>query len=751
VFIGLRGFEYSHRVDGHINVYNTTTWVSRDDPSYDTLDKFYAWLASVPDALAEFNHPGSIDPAGGGDFNNLEYHPEVADKIMLQEVGNDAQHIYRFFPSEYNTSLRHGWHIAPANNSDNHDLDIGADTPHRTGVIAPSLTRADIYDAIRARRVFATEDDNLAIALQSGSMWMGSTIRAEQYLTFTVTISDPDAEPFIVRIYDNGNPVARHQFDANTTGTWTVSIPGWRRHFYYAKGNQADGDYAYTAPIWTDDTYVPPIYPEATPIQDARALPLGKLVTVEGWVTVAPCSFDLYGHEMMIADATGGIDVYFPFPHQFACTIRVGEHVFITGDLVEFNGLLEIRPRTNADIVRVNDGLQVPEPALHSTGGFGESDEAHLVQIQGQVVGFGSLYLDDGSGSIEVYNSKYTGVSFEGITRGSIVKIVGVVYQYDADAPYTEGYHIRPRSPVDVTVVELAEPPPKAPGGRGYELGPNAISIAHTTRLNNYVTIEGNVTVPPGVISSSDLWLQDATGGIKVYLSSRVGKFPPIKLGDRVNVRGRVISSFGEREVSIESLENLRVLGPGSAPAATVLKTGDVTTAYEGLLVQLTGFVTSVKGRDIYLDDASGEIHIYVDSTTRIKIPHLARGDVLRVIGVVSRFSGVPEILPRFQDDLLVGVSFLPVAGDESRYTVRAQRQPPSPAQPRAFITPESDDAPELPAPTPVIHRANPQPAPAPLPLALDGETLVTALALLAFLSAGGLALIALGMRMKGK
>ena len=50
-----------------------------------------------------------------------------------------------------------GWHLAPSNNQDNHKGNWGDSNTGRTVVLADTLDREAIYDAIRNYRVYATE------------------------------------------------------------------------------------------------------------------------------------------------------------------------------------------------------------------------------------------------------------------------------------------------------------------------------------------------------------------------------------------------------------------------------------------------------------------------------------------------------------------------------------------------------------------------------------------------------------------
>ena len=449
-FVALRGFEYTNS-EGHVNVFDSDTWVSRDDPAYDTLDKFFAWLAAQTNSVAQLNHP---DWKYGGDFDNLAYRASAADKIALIEVGNNAGNKYATFEALFITSLKKQWSVAPTNNSDHHGLNWGSDSPHRVGIIAPALTRANVLDALRARRVFATEDANLAIALQANGAWMGSTIRAAPRLDFTITVSDPDPEPLQLFLFDNGMIVRAQSFTSSNI-TWTIPVAGNSRHHYFVRVLQADGNTAYTAPIWTDDTPVPtPVVPTETP-----------------------------------------------------------------------------RAKKN-------------------------------------------------------------------------------------------------------------------------ELGPVTIVEAHAAQVDSSVELAGCVTVPPRLFSDRYLYIQDDTGGIRVYLPTKLGDFPDIKLHDQVALRGYAQGSTAEHY--IELTEPRAIAGRGVCPPVQParLSAGEVTNQVEGALVEVRGTIKEVGSSQFVVSDSSGAALVYIDYTTTIRLPRLTRGRSARVIGVVSRANRQPAIFPRFASDL---------------------------------------------------------------------------------------------------
>jgi predicted metal-dependent phosphoesterase TrpH len=244
-FVALRGFEWGG--NGHINVFGTDTFVNGNDPNYDSLDEFYAWLADPAQtyAVAQFNHPNRPPDS----FDTLRYE-ELADAhINLIEVGNSN---YLTHTIKYNPALAAGWHVAPTNNSDTHTASWG-ERIARTGIVAPGLTYYDVINSLRARRTFSTEDADLTLAMRAAGSWMGSVLR-DAPRHFEVYAIDPEpGDPIAtLEFYQNGTLIESTAVNTNDF-IWNISLsttpaPG---AWWYVKAIQSDGDVAYTSPIWT--------------------------------------------------------------------------------------------------------------------------------------------------------------------------------------------------------------------------------------------------------------------------------------------------------------------------------------------------------------------------------------------------------------------------------------------------------------------------------------------------------------------
>lgn len=251
-FVALRGLEWTHPSAGHINLFNTNTRLSRTNPLFDTLPDLYDWLNHNPAVIAQFNHPGTNYD---GYFQNFEFDSLAAPSMFMQEIGNHAQG-YQTYEAQFVQNNLAGWQVAPTNNSDTHAANWGTTSSARTGLVAPTLTQADLLVAMRARRVFATEDSNLALALRSGDTWFGSTIDPADSVPLTVYFSDPDTEPATLMLYD-GNLLLESVSLTGLETDWSTTVRARPGHFLWAKLVQSDGDTAWSAPLWVSGSLEP--------------------------------------------------------------------------------------------------------------------------------------------------------------------------------------------------------------------------------------------------------------------------------------------------------------------------------------------------------------------------------------------------------------------------------------------------------------------------------------------------------------
>lgn len=261
-FVGIYGYEmtWSNGL-GHINTFNTDGFQSRTQSDYTTystaLQNYYETLKTVNDSLSQFNHPGTTF----GDFQDFAHYDEEIDEVInLIEVGNGEGAIGSsgYFPSyEYYTrALDKGWHLAPSNNQDNHKGNWGDSNTGRTVVLADTLDREAIYDAIRNYRVYATEDENLEIQYKLNGSDMGSilSLGGDDEINISASLNDIDDEgSATVQVIVNGGKILAEQTADNSTGDISFVFDTNDYSYYYLRVNQADGQIAVTAPVWTGE------------------------------------------------------------------------------------------------------------------------------------------------------------------------------------------------------------------------------------------------------------------------------------------------------------------------------------------------------------------------------------------------------------------------------------------------------------------------------------------------------------------
>jgi hypothetical protein len=181
-FVALRGFEWSHFLHGHMNV-----WASQrfTDPlrTFPTMGRFWRWLETRGDeGLVTFNHPGT----GRLRFASFGYRPVLAERLVGLEIFNKTDEYLlkdtdRGNQSPLNQCLNAGWRAGLLGVTDEHGADWG--TPEgkgRAGLYVRELTRWGVLEALAARRCFASRIKGLRVDAALTSLAAGSTLARDR-------------------------------------------------------------------------------------------------------------------------------------------------------------------------------------------------------------------------------------------------------------------------------------------------------------------------------------------------------------------------------------------------------------------------------------------------------------------------------------------------------------------------------------------------------------------------------------------
>ena len=192
---------------------------------------------------------------------------------------------------------------------------------------------------------------------------------------------------------------------------------------------------------------------------------------------------------------------------------------------------------------------------------------------------------------------------------------------------------------------------------------PTAIGEARGLPADTEVTIEGVVTVSPGVYNSSlgDLGfgVQDQSGGVYVSIAEVVDA----EVGDRVRVIGRLAQVAQQTTVIASGKAAVELLEGAGTVATTEVATGDVGESTEGSLVSVSGAVTqalvddSPYGFKVFIDDGSGEVQIFVhiiDGEPLADVASIAVGQAVSATGFSGQYEATYEVMPRSASDFAV-------------------------------------------------------------------------------------------------
>ncbi len=469
---------------GHMNVWEAAQLINQDLYRYN-LPGTYQWVASNVDdtigapLVAGFNHPYSGSGAGVWDqFHDFQYDANGDACMRFIEVLNGKR--TASYENEYFEALGKGWHIGALGNQDNHEGSWGDQENNvgripLTGVWAPALTKADVLQALAARRTFAMEvspaTDRISMEFKADGNWMGSQYStAADSIQFHASVSSGSGIATL-QLFRNGTFIKSVGI-GGASGTWdTFDTPGPGDFHYVLKLNQADGDHAWSSPIWVHSTSDFSLPLSAVAQDDGSGFPTlwFQSVTVQGLVTVDTDSLSTIDNIFYIQDATAGLMV-----QQFGVQtqhLTAGDNVLVTGTIDTFQGQTFLSSPTSIQVL--SQGGDAPTPIVIGTNDLataGETWENMLVELRDVAVtggtwpapGFdGTVTIDDGTGPVTLVIDKDTPLDDMGAPAEPTFWVRGVVVQRAPSPPYTCCWALLPRfgtdifQPVGVDVIEL--------------------------------------------------------------------------------------------------------------------------------------------------------------------------------------------------------------------------------------------------------------------------------------------------------
>ena len=284
-FVSLSGWEwtagvrYGHRVI--LNRADGAPPLSFASPGGDTIEELQAYLRSTHGIMSP-HHTGH---ATWGRWNPDAPHDEEVEPNFeiaswhgrFELYGNPWEGRRQVPGHQYQDALRRGRHVGVMAASDTHHLTPGEGGV--TAVLAEHLDRASLFDALRARRNYATTGARIVLDFRADGAPMGSRIQAAERVGLSVHVEGtaPIDRVEIVRdlidsfavirieqeastlrgvfyLYDPGDPQGGKRVPTDDLRRLAVrfedTVPPSGETSYYVRVTQIDGQQAWSSPIW---------------------------------------------------------------------------------------------------------------------------------------------------------------------------------------------------------------------------------------------------------------------------------------------------------------------------------------------------------------------------------------------------------------------------------------------------------------------------------------------------------------------
>lgn len=186
-----------------------------------------------------------------------------------------------------------------------------------------------------------------------------------------------------------------------------------------------------------------------TPIAAARLEAPGTSVTILGLVTVPSGLFASSSGDQGFAlrDQTGGIWVSVAKNPR----LRIGQRVQVSGEIGTKTGKVQLAATAVTPLAGTRLRVQTGEVGPDTLGAIVTIEGAITKEAEDDLPYGYKLWVDDGSGEVQVYISKTTGIDPRAphLRRGKRVRVTGFSSQYETT------YEIEPRGARDLAALPL--------------------------------------------------------------------------------------------------------------------------------------------------------------------------------------------------------------------------------------------------------------------------------------------------------
>lgn len=485
------------------------------------------------------------------------------------------------------------------------------------------------------------------------------------------------------------NAGSENKFRAYKTGTVTGNPNGYLSAFTVYKLVEETAEPEPSEPVVPTEPSEPTVPSQPaeviSTVAEAKAMASGtENITVEATV------IRVDGKNVVVQDATGGINLYF---NAAPSDIAAGDVIRASGKRGAFNGLEQLTgvtgfTKTGTAALPLKEVTLAEILADQNVGAL----ESTRVLIKGAVIGeistAGNTPLTQGEASSKIFKIP----ALDGIAAGDTVDVIAVVSDYN-------GYQLRVNAAADVTKVASSQPEPSEPVTPEEPAGSTAVLVTDATGLktgdqiiivasgsdfalsteqksNNrgqaavtksedgltvtygedtqIITLEAGLTEgtwafnvggylyaasasknylkTESALSANSSWTVEIADGIATVKATGSNTRNWL----RYNSTSSLFSCYGsgQNDISI-----YRLGGAEEEPSVTFTDIADVLAVSEGEYT-VKGVVTLVDGQNYYVQDATGGICIRVNAALK----DVTLGDTLIGTGTRGEYNGLPQL-----------------------------------------------------------------------------------------------------------
>lgn len=265
-FVTLLGYEWTSWIYGHRHVLyfeDDGPVLSSIDPAFERPEQLWEGLRGH--AALTFAHHSAGGPIAT-DWTippdpELEPVTEIASVHGSSEATDSPGVIYSAVPGNFvRDALGRGYRLGFIGSGDSHDghpglADLASPVSGLAGIVSEERTREGVLEALRARRVYATNGARILLDARLGGHPAGSAVTAAALgraprLEITMAGAGPLARVELVR---SGEITATAELEGRATARWTLPVTGLEAgEALYARVIQRDGGTAWSSPWFVE-------------------------------------------------------------------------------------------------------------------------------------------------------------------------------------------------------------------------------------------------------------------------------------------------------------------------------------------------------------------------------------------------------------------------------------------------------------------------------------------------------------------